>query len=186
MFWKHLSLACTWRTYESDTHFFNLFFSPWTGNSWMRATKYLTSVTNCWIQRKKNQHPNKIPFDILLVSQILVYIVMYYCKVGLQGLVRRGCPSQSHSLPDPVPEGSSCPWRSEILSPPYILPVSSGAKSQCWWSLLSAGSLQCIWALFVYADGCCALENKEKGKKKLRFNLSNCHNLWSCVLTILL
>lgn len=40
-FWKQLSLACTWRMYESDTHFPPPTPAPRTGNSWIRAMKIL-------------------------------------------------------------------------------------------------------------------------------------------------
>lgn len=116
-FWKQLSLACTWRTYESDTF---IFFSPL---NWQQLNK---SHENTWLlwttvgfwkkTNNKNTTTKLNSFGILLVSRILVYIVTYYCKVDLQGLVQRGWPSQNHSLSDRVPKGSSCSWDSFFLT----------------------------------------------------------------------
>lgn len=87
-FWKQLSLACTWRMYESDTSFFYHHPpAPRTGNSWIRAMKILDFCDQLLDSGKKKE---KNPFDTLLVSRILVYIVTYYCKVDLQGLVQQG------------------------------------------------------------------------------------------------
>lgn len=111
-FWKQLSLACTWKMYESDTHVFILPLSPpRTGNSWKRAMKILDFCDQLLDSEKKIIKP----FHILLLSRILVYIVMCYCKVDLQGLMQWGRPSQNHNLLDRAPEGSSCSWHSEIL-----------------------------------------------------------------------
>lgn len=149
-FWKQLSLACTWKMYESDTHF----YSPSLPTpNWQQLHK---SHENTWLLWPTVGFRKKIkPFDILLLSRILVYIVMYYCKVDLWGLVQRGWPSQNHNLSDRAPERSSSSWHSEILFQfPVVIPLSSGVmlvkpalcrlsavhfKTIClsWWLLFS-------------------------------------------------
>lgn len=138
-FWKQLSPARTWRMYESDTR---VFIFPWTGNSWIRAMTILDFCDQLWIQKKKN-HQTKTPLWTLLVSRFFVYIVTYYCKVDLQGLVQRGRLSQTRSLSERVPEGSSCSWTSADVER-SLFPQRPLAESRCWWSLLFAGSLQYI------------------------------------------
>lgn len=137
-FWKQLSPARTWKTYESDTHIFVLF-----PLNWQQLNK---SHDNTWLLwptvdsvKKKTKTKNKTPLWTLLVSRILVYIVTYYCKVDLQGLVQRGRLSQTHNLSDRVPEGSSCSWHSEILlcSALAVFPASSG------WELMLGKSAFC-------------------------------------------
>lgn len=55
-FCKQLSLACTWKMYESDTRFY--FFSPTQlATAEKEPWKHLTSVTNCWIQETKINKP---------------------------------------------------------------------------------------------------------------------------------
>lgn len=66
----------------------------WVRHDWQltkEPREYLTSMTNCWIQKLKQQQRKKHLGNILLISRIcLVYIVTFCCKNHLQCILLAG------------------------------------------------------------------------------------------------
>lgn len=169
-FWKQLSLACTWKMYESDTRF-SFFSPPQLATAEKEPWKHLTSVTNCWVQKTKINKP--------LWHTVGIKTFSLHCNVLLwswfTGLNTRGTtePKPNSVCWTEFPKDFSAAVTLKVLLPyiqhSLVSPTSSGAKSGCWPSLLFAASLQYLletlhwWLLFSF-----------KVKESIRFNLNNC------------
>lgn len=153
-------------------HTFLFLFPPQLATAEKEPWKHLTSVTSCWIQKTKINKP--------LWHTVSIKNSSLHCNVLLWswfvGLSTRGTtePKPNSVCWTEFLKDFSVAGRTLKVLLPYIQhslvsPLSSGAKSGCWPSLLFAASLQYFlktwnwWLLFSL-----------KVKEIIRFNLNNC------------
>lgn len=167
-FWKQLSLACTWRTYESDTHFY---FPPWTGNSWIRAMKILDFCDQLLDSEKKNQTAKPLWHTVDIQNFSL------HCNVLLRSwFAGPGATRTTEPKPQPVSPTSRrifVPLAGSSFSthcfPPCPLWLRADVGEACFLCRLSSVHFKTVclrwWLLFSL---------KEKKETVIWFNLNNC------------